>query len=469
MSTSPTSGTNSIASEAASLAAPQTSTTGSSTFASDLQASVTRALEIASLPMQALQADQSTISGETSELSTLGGLFNTLQTSLQSISSGTGSNALQATVGDQSVLSASVTGSALAGTYTIDVLDPGSPSSAMSDSATPVTDPTSQNISSATSFTLTVGTSNYTITPTGQDLNDLATAINSSGAPVQAVVVNLGSPESPDYQLSLQSTALGDVPLQLYDGTNNLMGTLNAGGLASYTVDGQPTAGITSDSATVTIAPGLSVTLQQAGTSTVTVSSSLSSVSSELSSFVTAYNAAFAEVQKNFGQNGGALVGDSTVLDMQQALTQMISYAGTSGSITSLAQLGVEFTQQGTLTFDSSALTSLSQSQISDALNFLGGTNSGGFLEYANNTLNSITDPVSGSVATETASLNTQNSNDQAEITNDQTQLTLMQTNLQTQMAEANALITTLQNQSTFLEGLFQADTSNNPDASTAG
>ena len=469
MSTSPTSGTSSIASEAASLAAPQTSTTGSSTFASDLQASVTRALEIASLPMQALQADQSTISGETSELSTLGGLFNSLQTSLQAISSGTGSSALQATVGDQSVLSASVTGSALAGTYTIDVLDPGSPSSAMSDSATPVTDPTTQNISSATSFTLTVGTTNYTITPTGQDLNDLATAINSSGAPVQAVVVNLGSPESPDYQLSLQSTALGDVPLQLNDGTNNLMGTLNEGGLASYTVDGQPTAGITSDSATVTIAPGLNVTLQQAGTSAVTVSSSLSSVSSELSSFVTAYNAAVAEVQKNFGQNGGALAGDSTVLDMQQALTQMISYAGASGSITSLAQLGVEFTQQGTLTFNASALTSLSQSQIGDALNFLGGTNSGGFLEYANNTLNSITDPVSGSVATETQSLNTQNANDQTQITNDQSQLTLLQTHLQEQMAQANALIAALQSQTTFLQGLFQADTSNNPNAATTG
>jgi hypothetical protein len=79
--------TSSVASLAASLAAPQTSTTGSSTFASDLQASVTRALEIASLPMQALQADQTTISGETSELSTLGGLFNSLQTSLQAITS----------------------------------------------------------------------------------------------------------------------------------------------------------------------------------------------------------------------------------------------------------------------------------------------------------------------------------------------------------------------------------------------
>ena len=38
----------------------------------------------------------------------------------------------------------------------------------MSDSTTVVTDPTSQNISSSTSFTLTVGTTNYTITPPAQ-------------------------------------------------------------------------------------------------------------------------------------------------------------------------------------------------------------------------------------------------------------------------------------------------------------
>jgi flagellar hook-associated protein 2 len=450
-----------------SLFAPQTATTGTSTFASDLQSSVTRALEIASLPMQTLQADQSTISGQTSELSTLSGLFNSLQTSLQNITSGTGTNALQATSSDQSVATASVTGSALAGTYTVQVLNAGSYSSATSNSATAVTDPTSQNISTSTSFTLTVGTTNYNLS--ASNLNSLASAINASGAPVQAVVINLGSPAAPNYQLSLQATSLGDVALQLNDGTNNLMGTLNAGTNGSYTVNGQPSGGITTDASTVTLAPGLNVTLGAVGTTTITVSSSLSSVSSQLSSFVTAYNAAFAEVQKNFGQNGGALVGDSSVLNMQQALQQMITYSGSSGSITSLAQLGVEFTQQGTLTFNSSAISGLSQSQISDALTFLGDPNSGGFLQYANNTLTSVTDPTSGVIATETQTLQAQSQNDQTQIDNDQTKLQLMQTNLQNQMAQANALIASLQNQTNFLQGLFQADTSNNANASSVG
>ncbi len=169
MSTSSTSQLNSNLS----LSAPQTATTGTSSFASDLQASVNRALEIASLPMQALQADQSTISGQTGELSTLSGLFNSLETSLQNITSGTGTNALQATSSDQSVATASVTGSALAGTYTVQVLNAGSYSSATSNSATAVADPTSQNISSSTSFTLTVGTTNYNIS--ASNLNSLAT------------------------------------------------------------------------------------------------------------------------------------------------------------------------------------------------------------------------------------------------------------------------------------------------------
>jgi flagellar hook-associated protein 2 len=465
MSTSSSSLSNALTS-----IAPQTTTTGTSSFAADLQASVTRALEIAALPMQALQADQTTISNQTSELNTLSGLFNTLETSLQSIGSGTGSSALQATVSDPSVATASVTGSPLAGTYTIDVVNAGSYSSAMSNSATPVTDPTSQDISPSTSFTLTVGTSTYTVT--ADDLNDLAAAINASGAPVQAVVINLGSPESPNYQLSLQATGLGDVALQLNDGTNNLLTSLNTGTDATYTVDGQPASPanpISTDSSTVTIAPGLNVNLLAEGTTTVTVASSLNSVSSQLSAFVTAYNAAFAEVENNTGQNTGALVGDSSVLDMQQALTQMISYAGSSGSITSLAQLGVEYTQQGTLTFDPTAIAGLSQSQVSDALNFLGGTETGGFLQYASNTLDSITDPTSGVIVTETQALQSENTQDQTEITNDQAQLTLLQTNLNAQMAQANALISRLQNQTTFLEGLFQASTSNNPDASTAG
>ena len=220
----------------------------------------------------------------------------------------------------------------------------------------------------------------------------------------------------------------------------------------------------------MTIASGLNVTLGgQTGTTTVTVSASLSSVSNALSTLVTAFNSAVTELQKNHGQNGGALTGDSTVLSMDQVLSQIGTYTGSGGSITNLTQLGVEFTDQGTLTFDPSVIAGLSPSQITDAVSFLGSPTTGGFLQYATNSLNGITDPIAGVIATESQSLQNQVNTDQTQINNDQAQITQLQANLQAQMAQADALIATLQQQNTFLQGLFQYATSNNPDVASAG
>jgi flagellar hook-associated protein 2 len=184
---------------------------------------------------------------------------------------------------------------------------------------------------------------------------------------------------------------------------------------------------------------------------------------------VTAYNSAVIELQRNNGQSGGALTGDSTVLSMEQTLAQIGSYTGSSGSITSLTQLGVEFTQQGTLTFDPTAIGNLSQSQITDALSYLGSPTTGGFLQFATNSLNAITDPVTGVIATETQSLQNENTQDQQEIADDQARITQLQQNLNAQMAQADALIANLQYQNQFLTGLFQYDTSNNPNVTGSG
>ena len=92
-------------------------------------------------------------------------------------------------------------------------------------------------------------------------MNALAQAINSSGAGVSATVLNLGSPSAPDYHLSLQSTALGNIAIQLNDGTQDLLTTLSTGTPAQYQVNGQPSTPISSDSSTVTLAPGSAVNL----------------------------------------------------------------------------------------------------------------------------------------------------------------------------------------------------------------
>ncbi|HXA68442.1 MAG TPA: flagellar filament capping protein FliD [Bryobacteraceae bacterium] len=437
-------------------------TVGGSTFGPDLQNALNRAIAIASLPIQQMTSEQQQIQAQSTELNTISGLFTTLQSDLQSFPTGSGSSGLAAAVSDQTVLQANLTGSSLQGSYSIKVLDPGSSSTALSKAgSTPVTDPTTQNISSSTSFTLTVGTTNYTITPGSQNLNALAAGINSSGAPVQATIVNLGSPSAPDYRLALQSTELGNIALQLNDGTTNFMTAPSPGASASYTINGQPPGGITSNTDTVTIAPGLNVTLEKAGTATVTVSANTSALSNALNSFVSDYNAVLAELQKQHGQSAGPLAGDSTVLTMQTSLRQLANYTGGSGSITSLTQLGIQFTQQGTLSFDSTALSGLSSAQISDAFSFLGDPNTGGYLQSATNTLKGLLDPTTGVIPNEAQNLQTQNQHEAQAISAAQDRVNQLNTNLTAQMAAADALIATLQNQTQFIDGLFQIPTLN--------
>jgi flagellar hook-associated protein 2 len=437
-------------------------TVGGSTFGPDLQNAVNRAIAIASLPIQQMTAEQQLIQAQSSELNTISGLFTTLQSSLQSFPNGSGSSGLAAAVSDQTVLQANLTGSSLQGSYTIQVLNPGSSSTAVSSAgSTPVTDPTSQNISSSTSFTLTVGTTNYTITPGSQNLNALAAGINSSGAAVQATVVNLGSPSAPDYRLALQSTSLGNIALQLNDGTTNFLTTTSPGASASYTINGQPSVGISSNSDTVTIAPGLNVTLEKAGTATVTVSANTSALSNALNSFVSNYNVVLAELQKQHGQNAGPLAGDNTVLTMQNSLRELVNYTGGSGSITSLTQLGIQYTQQGTLSFDPTALSGLSSQQISDAFSFLGDSSTGGYLQSAANTLKGLLDPTTGVIPNEAQNLQTQNQHEADAISAAQDRVNQLNTSLTAQMAAADALIATLQNQTQFIDGLFQIPTLN--------
>ncbi len=442
---------------------PVSGFTGISTFAPDLQNAFNRAIAIASLPIQQLTSAKARFDGQAAELGQLGNLFTNLQTAIQSLaSSGSGSNALAATVSDPSVLQAHVASGALAGTYTIQVLDPGSFSTALSNQGTsPVTDPSSQSISSNTSLTLSVGGTNYTIQPSSQTLNALAQSINASGAPVQATVINLGSPGTPDYRLALQSTSLGNVAIQLNDGSD-LLSSVTTGTNAAYTlngqppgVNGQPSTGISSNSRTVTIGPGLTVNLQAVGTTDVTVAASSTALSNSLTSFVNAYNAITAELQKNRGQAGGALTGDSSLITLQESLRQLVNYSGSSGTFTSLTQLGVEFTQQGTLTFNASAVSSLSPDQVNQALSFLGDPLSSGFLKAATDNLNALMDPISGLLPSELQSVEQQSQNEAQAISDAQDRVNLLQTRLQAQLAAADALIATLQQQTQFIQGLF--------------
>src|SRR6185503_7049611 len=285
---------------------------GSSTYAADLQQNITHAVAIASIPLNQLNTNVNALQGQSTELGYLQNGFVALQNAIKSLTTGVNGGGLSASVSDNTIATANLnSGSAVTpGTYALNVISAGSPTTSVSNTGLPtVADPAAASISTSGSFTLTVNGSPFTIATSTNSLNSLAQAINSSGAGVSATVINLGSPSAPSYSLSLQSTALGNIPIQLNDGTQDLLTTLSTGAPAQYQVNGQPARPISSDSSTVTLAPGLTANLIQTGQTTISVAQDSSAGTTALSSFVAAYNATVEELATNHGTSGGPLSG----------------------------------------------------------------------------------------------------------------------------------------------------------------
>jgi flagellar hook-associated protein 2 len=409
--------------------------------------------------MQQMQDEVSTLTGQQSALTTLEGDFVSLQGAIASINSAA-QGSPTATSSDTSVVTATAASDALAGTYSIEVDNAGSSSVALSSAgSTTVTDPTSQDISSSSSFTLTVNGVATTIKPSGNSLEDLVSAINRAGAGVTATIVNMGGSSGADYRLVLTSDNLGPDTIQLNDGTSDLMSTLSTGALAEYKVNGSST-DVTSTSSRITLSPGLTVNIQPGATAgdsaTVTVSNDYSGLSTALSSFATAYNQAVTDVQAQTGQNAGALSGNSTVYQLEDLLDNIAEYtSGGSGSVNSLPALGLDLDSTGQLSFNSSTFSSLS---TSDVQAFLGATTTGGFLEMATNTATSATDSSTGIIENNINTLQTQITNENTLISSQQILIRNMETNLETKLSAADAAISTLQSEKTYFTDLFQAE-----------
>lgn len=429
---------------------------GSSTYATQLQQVITHSLAIASLPVTQLQRTQTTLTGQQTELQTLSTSFASLETAIYSLGSSTGTGSFAATTGDSTIVQPTVSSGAMAGTYSLNVTSLGSRTNTISqDGLATVTDPNRGNIDSASSYTLSVNGTTYSITDSAGTLNGLAQAITNSSANVQATVVNVGSTSSPDYRLSIQSLQYAPDAIQLNDGTNDLLTTLSSGTNVTYQVNGQPSAGITSSSRDVTVSPGLTVQLLKTGSTDVTVSQSAANIESALSSFATGYNSVLNEIDKNRGQNGGALSGQSVIYELQGQLRSLANYssAGT-GAITSLADLGLTFDSTGAMQFDSSAFSRAVSTSSGDVLSFIG-SSTAGFLQAATSTLSSVTDSTSGILTGASNTVASQLTTIAGKISDDQANLTQLQQKLTDQMATVDATISSLQQQLSEVTTLF--------------
>lgn len=426
---------------------------GVSKYSSDMQAILNRAVQIAQIPITFLQNHDSTVLQQESLLSGIGSAVSTFGDSLTALGTIAQSQALSATSSNTSAVTATATGATSPGTYTIDSVTSVAAAASERTNAS-FADSTSTPVSSTGTLNLVVGSNNYKFTLTNNSLVGLRDQINSLGAGVNASILTT----SKGNYLSISANATGATTLKLFDdpdGANtNLLTNTNQGSNAVFSLNGIPISqpgNVVND-----VVPGVTFTIagQSSSPTTVTLASDATQLSGALQTFVDSYNALTTQVQGQVGPAGGLLSGDTIIGQLQDLQRQITSYTGTTGSIKSLADLGIEFSSTGVASFNQTTFSQLSSTQISDAFSFIGSATTGlaGFAQQ----VNGFTDPVSGLIADEQTGLSNTDKDLQSQIATLQDRANLMQSNLQLQLATADAGLADLESQQNTLTASLQ-------------
>lgn len=435
-------------------AAPLISFTGISQYATDFQAVLTKAVQVAQVPVSLLQAQDSTILQKQTALGSLNNDVAALADSLQTLGFVSAGQALAATSSAPTVVSVISTGSTAPANYSINSITSVA-AAAQERTVAHFADSSSTPVSSVGKVSLVVGANTYPITLTTNTLVGLRDQINAHGAGVTATILTT----SGGNYLSISANSTGATTLKLNDdpdgaNTNLLTGT-NQGTNAVFNLNGIDV--IQSGNVVNSVIPGATFTLLNSSTSPVTLSlqSDPTQLSAALQDFVAKYNAVQSDISAQVGQSGGALVGDSAIGQIQSVLRQITSHTSTGGSVQSLADLGFTLSNAGVASFDQNKFNSLSATQISDAFKFIGSSTSG--LGGLSTNLSQLSDPLTGLIATEQSGLKRADQHLQEQIATLNTRIAAMQAHLTLQLEAADALQAQLQQQQETVSASLQA------------
>ena len=472
-----------------------TSLTGSpiSTGPIDVNTLVTELMSVESQPLTQLQSQQSGVQAKLSAYGQIQSALSSLDTALSALKFGSAFTAAQATVTGTGV-GATVSGAPVAASYAVTVSSVAQAQAAASAplaGASTVVGTGTLTIQTGTynatgnTFTAKSGSSpvNITIDSSNDTLGGIASAINGAGAGVTASIVtdNSGS------RLVLSSSNTGTVNgFQLTvadaDGTNT-----DASGLSQIAFDPTAAAGagknltqtqaaadaqysvnglsLTSSTNSITTAiSGLTLNLTQAPPAgstlqaQITVGSDTTSVTNSVNGFISAYNSLINLESNLTGYNASTntasvLTGEMPMFELSSQLRSIVGsqVSGVSGGMSWLADVGIDFQSNGTLSLNTSKFSSaLSANPAGVAQLFSNATGTGGqqgFAVQLSSSVESMLSPNGLLGGTETGLQSTISSmGDQ--IDRMKTQLSQTQQQLITQYSKLNAdMVTAQQNQ----------------------
>jgi len=362
----------------------------------DVNGIVSKLMEVERQPLTRLNAKVTDYNAKLTAYGSIKSALSSLQTAAATLADTTIFNGKSVAVSDATVVTASASSLAAAGSYTLSVTQ-----LAKFHTLRSTTDyATTADTFNTGTLAISIGGGsavNITIDSSNNTLSGIRQAINDANAGVTATILNDGTTN----RLVLTSNtsgSVGAITVTATDsgggGTNPLSGLDSASLLqtqpadnALFNINGID---ISRSSNTVTDAiEGLTFrltkgTLAAPGTSTLTVTPNTDAITSAINTFVQGYNNAVNLLKTNSSFNvttktAAILNGDSTVRSLQAQLSDLVntSVTGIAGGISTLSDIGIAVQKDGTLQVDSTKLAAALADPAKDVTGLFTQTTSG--------------------------------------------------------------------------------------------
>jgi flagellar hook-associated protein 2 len=425
----------------------------------DIEGIIDSLMEVEQIPLQNLQVEQGEYLAKISAYGQLRSALAPFQDAVDKLKNFEDFNPVTASSSD-SAFSASATSDAALGSYQISV-DALAQAHKMGS--------TSQADSDTTTFgnagdkvTLTTNNGSFTVEYGGMTLEEMRTAINEATDNI-GITASIISESDSSYYLSLTSDDTGldnAMALAFTDSGDNAITdplgfTETQVALdAQITIDNTYT--VTSSENTITDAiQGVTINLLEVSASTgqLTLSRDESEVSEAVEEFVDAYN----DLQESITELGeGDLSGDSTLRLIENQVRSIVgSSGGDGGAYTYASDVGISFQDDGTLTFNSTKLSTAMSDDLTAVAELFAHDDQG--LAFR---LDSLLDSVLGTSGT--IDIREDGLNDSVDSTNDdidrlETRLELVEARYRNQFTALDVLLGELQSTASYVEAQLES------------
>ena len=232
----------------------------------------------------------------------------------------------------------------------------------------------------------------------------------------------------------------------------NILTSVNQGSDSKFDLNG--IAVDSPDTAVSGVIPGVTLNILGATTGSetvgVTVATDPNAISSALTNLVTDYNTLALQVNAQIGPSAGLLSGSGIVYQLREAMSSIIHYQGSgTGSITNIANLGIEVNGDGTLSLNPTTFAGLSDSDIASALTFFGTSTTG--LGSLQSSFDAVSDPLSGSIAGQLSADTISTTKLTAQIATMNAQIAVSENTLLTELEAADAQVADLESEQNLL------------------